>query len=175
MCHRPLTAIMTQYAMTRSIRRDGEAVSPRTAPTMTPPRHSELVMPPAHSAGSLGGRDSEDATTFFRILYRPSPTLGKSNAELAFVAKRSPEAHPYDIWTRAGRRRQVSRSTWRVVYKPRSQEAQVPPALAKAVEEAWISGRDVSEVLSRFHSQWTDSVSLPRQRSEAGAVEGREQ
>ena len=153
--------------MTRSIRPGGEACSPRTAPTMTPPRLSELVMPPPHP----GGRDSEDATTFFRILYRPSPTLGKSNAELAFVAKRSPEAHPYDIWTRAGRRRQVSRSTWRVVYKPRSQEAQVPPALAEAVEEAWRSGRDVSEVLSRFHSQWTDSISVPSQE----AVEGREQ
>jgi hypothetical protein len=99
---------------------------------MTPPRKEELE--PVTSNGH-----AEEPETFFVVLYRPTPHLGRENAELAFVEKAS-GSHPYTIWTRAGKREGVSEETWDAVYDPHSQSVSLPANVEGVVRSAYRNG-----------------------------------
>jgi len=134
--------------MTPSIRRDGEAVSPRTHPTITPPRDDQLTM----NGEAPTSREGGEERTFFCLLYRPTPQLGKDNAELAFVVDAG-GSHPYDIYTRAGSREGVSQETWEAVYEPHAQPVDVPQIVETLTLSTHEQGGDISALLRRLHPQ----------------------
>ena len=138
--------------MTASIRQDGEAVSPRTSPTMTPPYKEQLI--PV---------SDRDATPGFRLLYNPTPELGDGDdSEVAFVVEKPRSAYRFDIWTRAGCRTDddaASLETWKSVFEEQSQRVDVPAWAEALVLEAWAGGEgqdaDICSALQQVHCRFS--------------------
>jgi hypothetical protein len=97
----------------------------------------------SHDQLKTVSEDADRRSPGFRLLYNPTPQLGKEHAELAFVVERPRSAYRFDIWTRAGCRSgddAVSLETWQSVFEEQSQPVDVPAWLESMVREAWAGG-----------------------------------